>query len=444
MAAAQLSRSVGLDRRTMLGASLAAGATMLLPRAGWAADATSEAIQRAHDEIWQRFVDRHGILVDFADLDGRVELPTPEECRAGKPNALGWFQPIENGAMFNGMYIDALLCQWEQTRSPEAAAKARRLMQGLLLLASISNVRGLVGRGVSADGRSHYPMGSNDQTSPWFFGLYRFLSSGLATAEEHRQIIAKLVEVADAIYELGWKMPAEAPFNIRGSFAGIYFDAAARLLFVAKLMHHFTGDKAWADRYAQALDERGGEANASRRELMRGGMKFYYAKTHHWTSCAAVCCLRGLWELETDATLKQAYAEGLRASANLAAESLPLAEKYNAADPSTFSQDWRSAMMPLWKPQQTEQESQALAEAQLRAFMKVSPRRNLETAAIREPTAAAWIVTLCPDAQVVRQHAATIKQMATRYDYARLYYCTFFWIEGAVWRLRALPPGGTK
>ena len=36
-----------------------------------------------------------------------MNLPTPEECRAGKPNALGWFQPIENGAMFNGLYLDA-------------------------------------------------------------------------------------------------------------------------------------------------------------------------------------------------------------------------------------------------------------------------------------------------------------------------------------------------
>jgi hypothetical protein len=26
----------------------------------------------------------------------------PEECREGRPNALGWWAPNENGAMFNG------------------------------------------------------------------------------------------------------------------------------------------------------------------------------------------------------------------------------------------------------------------------------------------------------------------------------------------------------
>jgi len=54
------------------------------------------AIEQAHSEMWRRFVDDKGIIVDFTDLDGTVNLPTPEECREGKPNALGWFQPIEN------------------------------------------------------------------------------------------------------------------------------------------------------------------------------------------------------------------------------------------------------------------------------------------------------------------------------------------------------------
>lgn len=54
------------------------------------------AIEQARGEMWRRFVDDYGIIADFTDLDGTVNLPTPEECREGKPNALGWFQPIEN------------------------------------------------------------------------------------------------------------------------------------------------------------------------------------------------------------------------------------------------------------------------------------------------------------------------------------------------------------
>src|SRR6185503_1207699 len=47
-------------------------------------------VEQAHAEIWRRFIDPHDILIDYADADGKFPRPTPEECRAGKPNALGW------------------------------------------------------------------------------------------------------------------------------------------------------------------------------------------------------------------------------------------------------------------------------------------------------------------------------------------------------------------
>lgn len=395
----------------------------------------SSKVEEAHAEIWRRFVDPHGILLDFTDLDGKVNYPTPEECREGKPNALGWWSPIENGAMFNGLYMDAAVLRWKHSRSDADAAKARRLMEGLLKLNEISDVKGFVGRGLSTDGKTHYPMGSNDQTLPWLVGLWRYWESGLATDIEKDRIRKHLVETVNEIERLGWKMPAEAPFGTRGSFNGFHFDEVARLLFTTKLMHVLTLDEKWQTLYRQELERRGGEHNRSKREICEAGMAFFYAKTHNWTSCTAVSALRGLWELETDESLKAAYAQGLNASAKLAAESLPLALQFDPQDSSVFLQDWRASMLPLWKPQQTELEASKLAEQQLREFMKTSPRRHRETAFVREPTSAAWIVTLCPDREVVQRHSSAIEQVLTRYDYSRLYYSTFFWVEGAWWRL---------
>ena len=78
-----------MNRRAFLHTTLAATAgTAFLPRTIFAADAASAA-EQAHSEIWRRFVDKYGIMIDFTDLDGSVSLPTPEECREGKPNALG-------------------------------------------------------------------------------------------------------------------------------------------------------------------------------------------------------------------------------------------------------------------------------------------------------------------------------------------------------------------
>lgn len=418
-----------MNRRAFIASTLAASAFRPLV----AADAAAGA-ELAHREIWRRFIDKYGIMIDFADMDGKVSLPTPEELREGKPNALGWWAPIENGAMFNGLYMDAAILRWRRTKSDEDAAKARKLMEGLLLLNSISDVKGFVGRGVSTDGKSHYPMGSNDQTLPWIVGLWRYWESGLATADEKQRITKHLTITINEIVRLGWKMPAEPPFGTRGSFEGFHFEETARKLFSMKLMHLLTGDSKWQQMYETELEKRGGEKNLSKREICAAGMAFFYAKTHNWTSCTAVSALRGLWELESDAALKADYAKGLVASAKLAAESLPLAQQFDNADTSHFEMNWR-VMNAEWKPQHTEQEAQALAQQQLKNFMKLAPRRGKETAFIREPTSAAWIVTLCPDTDVLKQHAPDVEKVIAHYDYSKLYYSQFFWVEAAWERL---------
>jgi hypothetical protein len=70
----------------------------------------------------------------------------------------------------------------------------------------------------------------------------------------------------------------------------------------------------------------------------------------------------------------------------------------------------------------------------LEAFVKVSPRRNTETAFVREPTAAAWIVTLAPEAKSIRTHLPAVDRMLAHYDYKQLHYSSFFWVESAWWR----------
>ncbi len=398
----------------------------------------SQTAGQAHTEIWRRFIDEHGVMLDFTDLDGSVDLPTPEECRTGKPNALGWWSPIENGAMFTGSYLEMTVHRWECTEAPADATNARRLLKGLLLLNSISDVPGFVGRGVSTDGRSHFAMGSDDQTFPFFLGLWRFHQSKLATEAEREQIRRHIEATAGALVKLDWKIPAEEPFGTRGAFSGFEFDDVVRKLFVLHATHSITGDPVWADRYHEALNERGGGENLSRQEIAGRGMHYWYSKRHNWTSASSVGGLRGLWEIEDDPELKAIYARGLTASAELAAQSLDLALKYDPKETAVFDPDWRSAMLPHWRVQTTDKDAQAVAGQQLQAFRKASPQRRRESDFVREPAAAAWIVTLCPDKNTVRPHIPAIEQVITRYQYSQLYYSTFFWVEGAYWRLKDL------
>lgn len=398
------------------------------------ADPVATAVESAHNELWRRFVDAHGVLLDFTALDGSVEVPTPAECRAGQPNALGWWSPSENGPMFNGMYLDAAVNRWRATRSLADADRARRLVEGLLLLASVSDVPGFVARGVAADGRSHYPMSSNDQVLPWYYGLWRYWHDGPATDAERERIAAKLVEVTHALVRAGWHIPAEPPFGRRGSFAGFTPECAPRLLFVAKLLHQVTGEVKWDTLYQRASAERGPDGS-NRLAICGRGMVFFYAKYHSWTCASDVLSLRGLWELETDPAVRAVYARGLQASAELALQSLPLAQRCDPADQRRFEPDWRR-MNAQWHPQTTEQQAVDLAHAQLAAFSQLSPRRGYETEYVREPAFAAWIVTLAPDAALLRERAAAVRGVLGHYDYTRLYYSQFFPVEAAWWRLR--------
>ena len=127
---------------------------------------TLQAIEQAHAELWGRRIDRHGVMLDYVG-----EIPTPEDCQLGRPNAIGWWSPIENGPMFTGMYLPAMCERARRSGADEDKANARRLAEGLVKCASVSEVPGFIARGMGTDGRCHYPLGSDDQTHPWFLSL---------------------------------------------------------------------------------------------------------------------------------------------------------------------------------------------------------------------------------------------------------------------------------
>lgn len=423
------------SRRTILkaGAGLVLSAPFILRAEPLTAEA---AVQVAHEEIWRRFIDQHGVMLDFTDEQGKVEIPTAEECRLGKPNALGWWSPIENGGFFNGLYIDAMINRWRFTKEKTDADKVKRLARGLMTLASASDVKGFVARGLATDGKGHYPMGSDDQTGPWFYGICRYLQSGLADDKiERARIVLKVTEMAEMFLSNKWRMPAEEPFKFRGGFSSITWQSAPRQLFVLKFMHQLTRDEKWVKLYQQSLKENGGPDKLTRLAVCERGMIFEHGGRHSWTASVPGACLRALWEMENDPTLKAAYAKGLQAGADLAMESLPIGMKFDSDDRQKFEANWR-LMNQGWKPQQTEQEAVALAQAELKEFGKLAPRRNQEVNGVREPAFAAWVVTLAPDKDILRQRRAALEQLVAHYRYERLVYSQFFPVENVWWQLQ--------
>jgi hypothetical protein len=79
------------------------------------------AVEQAHARLWRERIDPYGVMLDYVG-----ELPTPEDTRLGRPNAIGWWSPIENGPMFTGLYLPAACERARRTgRASSRAAWAR-------------------------------------------------------------------------------------------------------------------------------------------------------------------------------------------------------------------------------------------------------------------------------------------------------------------------------
>ena len=167
-----------------------------------------KAMEEAEKTIWSGFISEYGFVLDY-----KGELPSPQECIDGRPNYLNWWGPTENAAMFTGLYLSSVCQRHMLSPSQADSDKARKLAKGLMLCASVSDVKGFISRGVSSDGKTHYPIGSEDQTVPWIYGMYMYLKSDIPDAEEKSAVKSKIIEVCLALDANNWNCPCDGKFR---------------------------------------------------------------------------------------------------------------------------------------------------------------------------------------------------------------------------------------
>ncbi|MEK6796706.1 MAG: hypothetical protein AABZ39_18160 [Spirochaetota bacterium] len=410
---------------------------------------TAAAIDKAHAAMWSRMIKDDGIMLDFTDRDGAVVIPTPEECAEAKPNAMGWWTPIENGGFFNGLYLPAVCERYRRTKSDTDKAHARALAKGLMLLASVSDVPGYIARGVATDGKSHYPSGSDDQTHPWFYGLYFYAKSGIPDAAEREGIIKKMNEVARALKANRWMCPCDGIFTgqNRGAFSGKGFRDASRLLFILRAMYELTRDESWLADYRSAVTETPRGSKVDRSAICAEGAErdLDHIKdllTQMWIVAGSQGSLAELIRLESDAALRRAYREGMVKTALYAAASIAAYKGFDNGDEPPFRfHAWREMLNPNYKPQANQDEATKVAIAQLRAVNIIDrtnqlvPRRDMENAQLRSPLSAAFVVALCDDEEVRKNWRPAIEAAILHYEYAKVYGSLFFFAECAYYAL---------
>ena len=392
----------------------------------------SQAVEQAHSELWRKFVDRHGIIRDFVG-----ELPTPEDCALGKPNAIGWWSPIENGPMFTGLYLPAACERARRSGDPADQEQARRLARGLVKCASVSDVPGFIARGLGSDGVCHYPLSSDDQTHPWFYGLHAYLQSNLPTAEEREQIVAKMKEVADALEAVRWRIPCEGAFkgDFRGGFQGHLFRDAVRYAYLLRAMYDITEDRVWLDRYHQALAERPAGSDKTRSEICAEGYPFDREAIQHidlsqlWIYVGCQGSLAKLAAMETDPALRARYRAGLAMNAKNALPAVGMHTSFDNDDKKVFGNaNWR-LVYSTWFPQRTQADAERLSKIADNA--QRGERKGYESRWMRNPLAAAAIVALSGDGT----EREAIERALRHYDYSKLNMAEFFFAECAYYAL---------
>jgi len=307
----------------------------------------NSAVMQAHEVLWDKFIGNDGLIHDFVG-----EIPTPEDCASGRPNAIGWWSPIENGPMFTGTYLAAMCEKARRSGDAKDKVKVRKLVKGLLKTASVSDVTGFIARGFATDGKSHYPLGSQDQTHPWFYGLYSYVKSGIPDEAERSEVVSKMVEVANELEKLDWKCPCDGAFKgqMRGDFKSFRNHGVVMYLFNLLAVYDVTHDNVWLERYRKALTERSPNDNKTRLEICAEG--YHYdertkqipnAGSMLWIYVSSQGGLAWLVKMEKDDAVRAYYLEGLKANAEGA---LTQVSKFQRSEERRVGKECRSRWSP--------------------------------------------------------------------------------------------------
>ncbi|NEW80933.1 MAG: hypothetical protein GZ094_00985 [Mariniphaga sp.] len=396
----------------------------------------SYTVEQANTVLWKKFIDKYGIIHDFVG-----ETPTPEDCVLGRPNAVGWWSPIENGPFFTGLYLSAACERARRSGDKIDDEKARRLADGLLKCASVSDVAGFIARGVGTDGQCHYPLGSVDQTIPWYLGLYSYLKSDIPTPQHRKIVMNKLREVTSALNALDWKLPCDGCFKseFRGDLKSNNYLEVTSYLFLLRMMYQLFQDPIWLERYQTALFEypRGSvekpsELNKTRIDICAAGIRIdsvIFQNKHFdsqlWIYVKNQATIVYLAAMENDEKIKASYRIGIEQNVTNALEVIEAYKTFNNNDTKKFGHsNWREGY-PTWFTQKTQSDAAKLASMGNKE--KLGERKLYERTYMTNPLAAAAIIALAGDS-VNRE---IVEHVISHYNYSKLNLSEFFLAEFA-------------
>ena len=384
-----------------------------------------------HRQVWDRFIRMpYGHLLDYVDVDGKVYIPTKEECEKAIPNPLGWWTPIENGAFFGGIYLCALLKKYKDAPDGQTEKEIEILVNGLFLLQDVGSVGGFIARGVADDGRAHYPFSSEDQFTPWVLGLYSYYNSSLCRDREG--VKQRLLRALFAVKGNGWNIPCDVE--------GLYYcrwgkstawRGVTKLLFCARVIYELTGDRGDLDYYENLAEEYPEGSIFSRREIVSHGYSHdlvaFLGTKQNWI-CA--CAHLGLGELaRLDEKNREFFVAGLKSNGITACKIIDDIKKYDNKQ-GGFDVNWRR-LNPMWEDYGKDvTKGLSIAMKQNGYWLgEVVPHRKMEHEVLGNALFSALIAITCGDEKISALAKSKLCDAVGHVDWEGLHLSYAFVVE---------------
>lgn len=164
---------------------------------------TEKNVQSAWDYVFNcLFHEKTNLIYDCRstlEKDGAFShLPTVKEVAAQIPSPCSWNAGLENSGINGGVMLNTVVNRYKATKDKSLHVYAEKLIKGIVLMTSVSGVRGFLARSVlPEDGKSYYFESSRDQYTHVIYGICRYLECELCTDEERAILSDILVAFAE-------------------------------------------------------------------------------------------------------------------------------------------------------------------------------------------------------------------------------------------------------
>lgn len=203
-------------------------------------------------EIVERFLEpQTKQLVTYSENWKKGLIPTPREAYLAIPNGPSYSTGIEDATLRGCSLLVSLCDEYDLTYSGEVKALAQTIFEGVRRAQDAADPPGFVPRFVLPDGRSCYPNSSGDQHTILIYGLWRYVKSPIATAEQKRAAADIADRVMKRMRRYDWRIVSKDGTD---AHAGGRL-SETRLLGVLLGACKITGDHQWLEHYEEEADQ---------------------------------------------------------------------------------------------------------------------------------------------------------------------------------------------